>query len=140
MLHAEMPRPFASALLARKGIRFFPLLCRSGDNIWLGLLASYTRAGEQNKNCNVGRFVGRNSKTDISSYFYYLIGGRGGIRTHDTVLPHTRFPSVRLQPLGHPSGAADNAQGDPLMQPLGSPPQLTYGTIKLGISTTNKSR
>ena len=49
-------------------------------------------------------------------------GGRGGIRTHDTVLPHTRFPSVRLQPLGHPSGAADNAQGDPVMQPLGSPP------------------
>ena len=58
----------------------------------------------------------------------------GWIRTHDTVLPHTRFPSVRLQPLGHPSGAADNAQGEPVMQPLGSP-QLTYGTIKLNIST-----
>src|SRR4051812_22461245 len=28
------------------------------------------------------------------------IGGEGGIRTHDT-LPYTRFPSVRLRPLGH---------------------------------------
>ena len=43
-------------------------------------------------------------------------GGRGGIRTHDTGLPHTRFPSVRLQPLGHPSAAADNAQGGAEMQ------------------------
>ena len=29
-------------------------------------------------------------------------GGRSGIRTHGT-LPHTRFPSERLRPLGHPS-------------------------------------
>ena len=30
--------------------------------------------------------------------------GRGeGIRTLDTLLTHTRFPSVRLKPLGHPS-------------------------------------
>ena len=28
------------------------------------------------------------------------VGGEGGIRTHDT-LPYTRFPSVRLRPLGH---------------------------------------
>ena len=27
-------------------------------------------------------------------------GGEGGIRTLDE-LPHTRFPSVRLRPLGH---------------------------------------
>src|SRR5262249_40963542 len=31
-------------------------------------------------------------------------GGEGGIRTHDT-LPYTRFPSVRLRPLGHLSGS-----------------------------------
>ncbi len=43
-------------------------------------------------------------------------GGRGGIRTHDTVLPHTRFPSVRLQPLGHPSTAADNDELTSAMQ------------------------
>ena len=30
-------------------------------------------------------------------------GGESGIRTHGT-LPYTRFPSVRLQPLGHLSG------------------------------------
>src|SRR5438270_12990435 len=29
-----------------------------------------------------------------------ITGGEGGIRTHDT-LPYTRFPSVRLRPLGH---------------------------------------
>ncbi len=29
-----------------------------------------------------------------------LYGGEGGIRTHGT-LPHTRFPSVLLRPLGH---------------------------------------
>ena len=32
-------------------------------------------------------------------------GGESGIRTHGTVLPYTRFPSVRLKPLGHLSGA-----------------------------------
>ncbi len=31
-------------------------------------------------------------------------GGESGIRTHGTVLPYTRFPSVRLKPLGHLSG------------------------------------
>ena len=29
-------------------------------------------------------------------------GGESGIRTHGT-LPHTRFPSEHLRPLGHPS-------------------------------------
>ena len=29
--------------------------------------------------------------------------GRGGIRTHVTLLMSTHFPGVRLQPLGHPS-------------------------------------
>ncbi len=27
--------------------------------------------------------------------------GEGGIRTHGTLLTYTRFPSVRLKPLGH---------------------------------------
>ena len=29
------------------------------------------------------------------------IGGEGGIRTLDTLLTYTRFPGVRLKPLGH---------------------------------------
>ena len=29
------------------------------------------------------------------------IGGEGGIRTHDEVLPHTPLAGERLQPLGH---------------------------------------
>jgi CheY-like chemotaxis protein len=28
-------------------------------------------------------------------------GGESGIRTHGTLLTYTRFPSVRLKPLGH---------------------------------------
>ena len=35
----------------------------------------------------------------------WVSGGESGIRTHGTVLPYTRFPSVRLKPLGHLSGA-----------------------------------
>src|SRR6185312_11315911 len=35
---------------------------------------------------------------------YYGNGnGRGGIRTHGTLLTYTHFPGVRLKPLGHPS-------------------------------------
>ena len=29
--------------------------------------------------------------------------GRGGIRTHGTLLTYTSFPGLRLKPLGHPS-------------------------------------
>lgn len=32
-----------------------------------------------------------------------ILGGQRGIRTPDTLLTYTRFPGVRLQPLGHPS-------------------------------------
>ena len=32
------------------------------------------------------------------------IGGQRGIRTPDTLVTYTRFPGVRLQPLGHLSG------------------------------------
>ena len=35
---------------------------------------------------------------EVSSY-----NGRGGIRTHGTLLTYTHFPGVRLKPLGHPS-------------------------------------
>lgn len=50
-----------------------------------------------------------------------ILGGQRGIRTPDTLLTYTRFPGVRLQPLGHLSycifrgllvllkGAAENA-------------------------------
>lgn len=31
----------------------------------------------------------------------HLYGGESGIRTHGTLLTYTRFPSVRLKPLGH---------------------------------------
>jgi hypothetical protein len=31
------------------------------------------------------------------------LNGRGGIRTHGTLLTYTHFPGVRLKPLGHPS-------------------------------------
>ncbi len=30
-----------------------------------------------------------------------LTGGQRGIRTPDTLFTYTRFPGVRLQPLGH---------------------------------------
>jgi predicted Zn-dependent protease with MMP-like domain len=33
----------------------------------------------------------------------HVIGGAGGIRTLDTVLPYTHFPGERLRPLGHRS-------------------------------------
>ena len=32
------------------------------------------------------------------------IGGESGIRTHGTLVRHTRFPSELLKPLGHLSG------------------------------------
>ena len=31
--------------------------------------------------------------------------GRGGIRTHGTLLTYTSFPGLRLKPLGHPSSS-----------------------------------
>ena len=34
-------------------------------------------------------------------------GGERGIRTLEAVIPPTRFPSVRLQPLGHLSAISD---------------------------------
>lgn len=39
----------------------------------------------------------------------HLKCGRGGIRTHGTGLAYTRFPSVLLKPLGHPSKRSTRA-------------------------------
>src|SRR3954463_15062309 len=50
------------------------------------------------------------------------VGGEGGIRTHDT-LPYTRFPSVRLRPLGHLSVRSG---GRPYRPPV--PPRASPGT------------
>jgi hypothetical protein len=41
--------------------------------------------------------------THVSCMYKIESGGRGGIRTHDTLLEYTHFPGVRLRPLGHPS-------------------------------------
>src|SRR6266851_641718 len=38
-------------------------------------------------------------------------GGESGIRTHGTLLTYTRFPSVRLKPLGHLSIQRQKAEG-----------------------------
>lgn len=37
----------------------------------------------------------------ILKYRSKLSGGESGIRTHGTLFTYTRFPSVRLKPLGH---------------------------------------
>src|SRR5438552_3130901 len=42
----------------------------------------------------------RSASSPEGRAIYHRYGGEGGIRTHDT-LPYTRFPSVRLRPLGH---------------------------------------
>ena len=50
--------------------------------------------------------------------------------------PHTRFPSVRLQPLGHPSAAADISEvGSRLQRLAGCFPWSALGlpaTLNLG--------
>src|SRR3954452_12219300 len=40
-------------------------------------------------------------------------GGESGIRTHGTLLTYTRFPSVRLKPLGHLSAEPDSSLPGP---------------------------
>ena len=41
-------------------------------------------------------------------------GGESGIRTHETGAPPTRFPSVRLRPLGHLTCTRTFGQGGAL--------------------------
>jgi hypothetical protein len=48
-------------------------------------------------------FSARSRTPTESSHTASLGGGESGIRTHGR-LPYTRFPSVRLRPLGHLSG------------------------------------
>src|SRR3954452_19960606 len=41
--------------------------------------------------------------SEVGQYAKQRLGGAGGIRTLDTVLPYTHFPGERLRPLGHRS-------------------------------------
>ena len=41
----------------------------------------------------------------------FIYGGERGIRTLDTLLTYTRFPGVRLQPLGHLTSLVTKQQG-----------------------------
>ncbi len=62
------------------------------------------------------------------------IGGRSGIRTHGALLTHTRFPSVRLKPLGHPSRAApvyDRPPGRSTPATLEPRPPAVYWALAL---------
>ena len=71
-------------------------------------------------NCKAGNDGEDKTQAKEKSYktiVYNKGGGGSGIRTHDTVSPYTRFPSVRLQPLGHPSTDRDNAEARLRLQP-----------------------
>lgn len=50
----------------------------------------------------MGRFMGKMPYEENNSLKSISSGGADGIRTHETLL-FTRFPSVRLKPLGHRS-------------------------------------
>jgi hypothetical protein len=67
------------------------------------MVCTHARAGAY-KNIKLGGSWGgaviRILKALLSKGFKLLHGGEGGIRTLDT-LPYTRFPGVRLRPLGH---------------------------------------
>ena len=56
----------------------------------------------------------RDFKSIIGISWDGIGGGDGGIRTHDTGLPYTHFPGVRLRPLGHVSGSLFQAGARPL--------------------------
>ena len=49
---------------------------------------------------NIGTLALLDGEDKGTNWSYY---GWGGIRTHGTLLTYTRFPSVLLKPLGHPS-------------------------------------
>ena len=50
-----------------------------------------------------------------------VLGGAGGIRTLDTVLPYTHFPGERLRPLGHRSAFAGRAPPSRKARAIGQP-------------------
>src|SRR6266571_2030948 len=64
-----------------------------------------------------GAFSRSASSPEDWTTLYHNAGGEGGIRTHDT-LPYTRFPSVRLRPLGHLSTSDLPALPEELAQDL----------------------
>jgi hypothetical protein len=49
-------------------------------------------------------------RPDMALHEITAFNGRGGIRTHGTLLTYTHFPGVRLKPLGHPSNHTDCGQ------------------------------
>ena len=53
--------------------------------------------------------------------------GRGGIRTHGTLLTYTHFPGVRLKPLGHPSQHCFSAPPSKKARARSGPSALHYG-------------
>ena len=53
-------------------------------------------AGKLHRKRLAGRVFRQQERIIYKLLFLLKNGGRGGIRTHDTGLPHTRFPSVRL--------------------------------------------
>jgi hypothetical protein len=67
------------------------------------MVCTHARAGAHN-NIKLGGSWGGAVycilKALLSRGFKHFYGGEGGIRTLDT-LPYTRFPGVRLRPLGH---------------------------------------
>jgi hypothetical protein len=79
------------------------------------------QAGAQGRRPRIARTWSNGHQTDTSAVptpkgepppsSRTLSGGNGwgGIRTLDTLLTYTRFPGVRLKPLGHPSREARHA-------------------------------
>ena len=68
-------------------------------------LGSQTDEGLESENARLKKLVADARRRRWRTVRNKRDGGESGIRTHGTVLPYTRFPSVRLKPLGHLSGA-----------------------------------
>ena len=58
---------------------------------------------------SVARTIARRAPHCVAGTDSCVLGGESGIRTHGTLLTYTRFPSVRLKPLGHLSAGADSS-------------------------------
>ena len=78
-----------------------------------GSLMAALRAGDLLPAASQNLFESTREQTDLLPLLHkikkpptrghFLFYGGGGIRTHDTGLAYTRFPSVLLRPLGHSS-------------------------------------